>query len=158
MSWSADILGAEALVRKLRAIDAKMERRIIRRALAPAANLVRQAIRAEAPRGKTGKLARSVRITDVKVREAGVRRTVGVLVKPRTRYTHLVLMGSKPHAIAAKGRSLRVGPLLFGARVQHPGARANAFIGRAIDRVHVRATELVREGLAKFTLDAFREG
>ncbi len=128
------ITGVRGLVTHLRKLQATIERNRDR-ATRSAARLVARAIRHEAPvdreaSGRRGgkSLRRSVMVQPVP--------GVGYVVGPRSPLTHLVVKGTRPHQEFPKSRSAIAfpegGATMFTASVQHPGAKANPFIQRAL--------------------------
>jgi len=114
----------------LEAIPNTVRRKAMRQAVKPVA----QRARKEAPVGPRrgpGKLAKTIRYS---VRKGG---RVGV-VKAMARHAHLVHDGTKPHEIRSrhgKMMAMRIGGRMVMARaVHHPGARANPFMTRALER------------------------
>lgn len=124
------VKGADEVIAALQAYPAKVEARVVRNALAAGARVVRNAARAEVP-VRTGRLAKSIRTTS-RVRNG--KAIAGVRVGDKDKgvfYTHFVLGGTKPHSLVAKkGKGLRIGNTVRKS-VDHPGARANDFMGRA---------------------------
>lgn len=127
------VSGAQEVQAELLAYPAKVEQRVVRTSMAAGARVVRDAAKAEVPvRG--GKLRSSIRVS-TKARHGKV--TAGVRVgdiksKDGAFYAHMVLGGTKPHSLVPRkgGKGLRIGNVVRRA-VQHPGAKANDFMGRA---------------------------
>ena len=138
---AGSIEGLPALNRRLQRLDASMERKVIHAALAPAAKLLRDALKTATPK-KSGNLRKSIRIKDTFTKVEGVRRIVGVKVGPGASKTHpgyhahLVEFGTKPHVIRAgtrRGKATTARYLGskgrgFGAVVHHPGSRPRPFV------------------------------
>lgn len=141
METSIQMSGLRELRRRLDRIDANMERRILKNCLTPAAKVLRDAWKAAAPKGPTGNLKKSIRISEVTTGKSP-RRFAALKVGPGKSKTHpgyhahLVEFGTKAHEIVAgtrRGSSTGKKVLYFGGRfhgpvVRHKGARARPFL------------------------------
>jgi hypothetical protein len=98
------------------------------------AEKVEHAAKLEAPVGKTGDLRRQIRTTQS--RDVQGRYSTGYDVTSNAPYSIFVIKGTKPHTIT--GNPLlsffwpRVGANVVFRSVQHPGTKANNFLGRAL--------------------------
>ena len=126
MAGEIIINGIRQLETKLQRMSAEIERNK-RHAARSAANMVRRAMRREAPKA-TGKLRRNIRVLPV---------PGGYVVKPTGRVAHLVIKGTKPHPIGLKqAHALHftiAGGSVFVHSAEHPGAKANPFVARTRD-------------------------
>ncbi len=126
MASEVIVHGARAVHDHLRRMALRIETNKVKAAHAAAAVLAR-AMRNEAPRGKTGRLRASVRVTEV----AGL----GARVGPRSKEAKYVVRGTRPHTIEPRQAQalymqINGGPV-FAASAEHPGAKANPFVHRA---------------------------
>jgi HK97 gp10 family phage protein len=129
--------GAQEVQAELLAYPAKVEQRVVRNSLAAGARVVRDTAKQEVPK-RSGRLAKTIR---VKTRARDGQVTAGVRVgdlKQGVFYAHMVLGGTQPHAIPIRrAKALAVGQGVSGSQVvprrsvQHPGAKADDFMGRA---------------------------
>lgn len=125
------VYGVENELRKLEQLPVKVEVSVVRGALRAAGKKVEQVIQPRVPR-VSGDLVSTLRVS---TRKRG--RTISATVKIGNRkkgvfYAHMVLGGTKPHLIRARGNGALV---LHGGvvvkSVQHPGAPANDFMREA---------------------------
>jgi len=144
--------GLEAATALLGKYAAPELTKLLTKATKTGATAFRKPIRQETP-VDTGNLAKKI-----SVRKA--RRTPDAhLVGPKSRYSHLVVGGTKPHRIKAR----RVGGVLFfGGRmvpeVMHPGAAPNDFVERGFHRGRRDAESKMTAVLADPLKEATRRG
>jgi HK97 gp10 family phage protein len=134
----------------LQTIEMKARRRVVTAAVRAGCKEIVKEARARCPVDK-GDLRRQIRTTSVKTNK--VTGQVTGTVKPKQtkshkkkgqaragRYLHFVTAGTKPHDITPKRMiALKVGGQIV-SRVEHPGARAQPFMDRAIKAAWVSAT------------------
>lgn len=125
-----NIQGGAEVQAELLAYPAKVEAKVVRASLRAGAVVLREAIKADAPK-RTGALAGTVK---VKTKKKGGTLLAGVRVGDKKKgvfYAHMVLGGTKAHSINVKqAKGLNLGGTSRKS-VQHPGARANPFVDRA---------------------------
>lgn len=143
-----DVIGIQKAMKNLARLEYRIKAKILRRAVRVGSNVLKNAVRNEAPRGVTGKLRQA---TTVKVDRSRDRTTITGKVdlnrktyKTRHgriapfRYRHLVLAGTDPHTIRPRyAKAIRIGGRRgspFVGKVEHPGARPNDYWGRAYDK------------------------
>lgn len=97
----------------------------MRKGVMSGARLMATAIRHEAPK-KTGALRKSV--------QARSARGGGARVGPKARHAHLVIRGTRPHTIRAKGGGMLNLGGYFARSVRHPGSKPNPFVARGADK------------------------
>lgn len=155
-----DLQGAEDLIRKLREVAPKLEKRELRKAVASASQLVLKSARQRCPVGPgvdpKGKPRIALRRSlDKKIKQ--YKKASTGIIGPKYRqapHSHLVHDGTKPHKIfLPSGKSVRmksgfaiVGPYLF----NHPGAKANPFLLDAWNSSKVPALGAIKASLRKF--------
>lgn len=150
MTLEFTVEGEEVVSRYLERFEQpELGRRLQRVATAGAGALVRP-IREEAKRSfrghgrNPGLLAKSVRA------RRGRRDRPSVVVGPTAPHRHLVIRGTRPHIIKPRTQPL----LYFNGRwwagaVNHPGARPNPFVERAVERERGRFIEGVRKHIQR---------
>ena len=123
--------GAVEAIALLNQFPVEMEVKIARAGLRRMGEVVAQAIRFRVPT-RTGLLAGTVRVT---TRKRGKEISAGVRIGNRKKgifYAHMVLGGTRPHQITARGNgALRILGGIIVKKIQHPGARANPFVEQA---------------------------
>lgn len=146
----AKLLNREKALRKLAAIP-PVVRSAAKQALAQSADEITEAIRAAAPRGKTGELKKSVAQTwgGGKVRYSSLSGLTGESGDPdlsvrisagnsKVRYAHLVEWGVAPHINGG----------IF-AGTEHPGTRAQPFFYPTYRRMRRRARSRISRAVTK---------
>jgi len=174
VTGSVTITGVSDVLRQLHGLSGAELQKKAARSLAKSVRAeVVPVVKAEAPVTSTGHPkgryphpARNLRdsITARSLKRRGPDELAAYSVWPRSRkgakhrgwYRHMVILGTKPHMITARGhasptataivrRFNRGGALalhfggLFVPMVRHPGARANPFIARALTRIDQHA-------------------
>lgn len=153
MSELLHVKGLPQLEKTLGQVPAKLEAKILRGALRAGANVVLNEVRSRVP-VKSGRLAKTLRIS------TGVRRgvvTARVVAGDRKRgvfYAHMVEGGTKRHTIRGRrGKGLRIGGIegrvIVTNRVEHPGARARPFMRPALESSATAALEAVAAYIRK---------
>lgn len=141
MSQNENIIGGAALDALLQTLPAKMEKNIMRSALAAGARVYRDEAKQQVPK-QSGKLAESIRVS-TRTRGGSVSASAkagGKLV----RYAHLVEYGTRPHIIKAKpGSALNVNGQEVKS-VNHPGAKPKPFMRPAADKSFAAAVAAVQ--------------
>lgn len=141
------LMGVEAALQKLQAVNRSVGRRIIRKCVRASVQVAAKRGKSDVPKGLHGLLKKSLGWKLLKQR-AGIFKAAG-LVGPRTKvflrvingkridpgkYGHLVEGGTKPHAILPKTKTRLAfrsgGRLRVVKSVRHPGARRTGFLGR----------------------------
>jgi HK97 gp10 family phage protein len=150
--------GLAALESMLAQLPDKIERNIVRGALrAGSREFVKEAQR-RVPR-KTGRLAKSIRVSVRKVRGALVATTKAG--NKEAFYAHLVEFGTAAHLIKpANAKALAVAGRAV-AKVRHPGGRAQPFMRPAFDiggqRAVLSYAAYMRKRLTKAGIDRLTE-
>lgn len=126
-----EIKGAEEIYKMLSGLPEKMEVRILRGAVRAGAKTVLDEAQSRAPVRK-GALRSSLRVS-TRSKRGQVRASVvaGGNKKGGVFYAAMVEGGTKAHVIKARKKSLIVGGGFF-RYVNHPGAKANPFMGAAL--------------------------
>ena len=107
----------------------------------------------------TGELRKQIGFVKVRKKRNGLfQGRIGVVGNERP-LEHLIEFGTAPHTITAKGKTLvRKSPLaFFGKTVQHPGTRAQPFLGPAVHQMAKAALDLMAESLRKTIARAGRK-
>lgn len=144
---TVQLMGVEACLQKLQAVNRSVGRRILRKGVRASVQLGAKRGKGHVPKGQHGLLRKSLGWKLMKQRP-GIFKAAG-MVGPRTKvflrvingrrvdpgkYGHLVEGGTKPHVINAKdGKRLafrRGGKSVVVKSVRHPGARRTGFLGR----------------------------
>lgn len=130
----AQIGGGLVSIRGLKEVQdalAKVEgpelKKLLQKASTAGAKAVKPYVKAETPKGKTGRLRRSISATQArKDRPAAI-----VKFRPKVAYyRHMVIGGTKAHRIRFPDQKAAGVPKREG-NIQHPGAKGNDIIGRA---------------------------
>lgn len=168
------IHGGAELDRLLQTLPVKLERNIMRAALANGARVIMREAKALAPVGQPsntnaqeyggypGALRDSVRVSTGVTRKgeafasvkAGGRTKKGADVF----YAHIVEFGARRHIIRPRpGKKLNIGGQFIGGTVEHPGVRPQPFMRPALDAKLSEAlaatTVYIRKRLAKEGID-----
>jgi hypothetical protein len=129
-----DIRGLEAAMAALAKLDAPSVKKVLQKASSAGAKPLKKAVQFETPKGKTGKLKKSISAGQArKDRPAAI-----VKFRPKIAYyRHMVMNGTKAHRIpfpsqVKPGHTRQIGARI--GRIRHPGARANNIMGRAWDK------------------------
>lgn len=139
MSTRLTLEGMDELESALNSLPSTVRRTIMADAIRPAAELVRAAVEARAPRGATGKLAKSI-VT----RETQVNGEPSAVVVPNRKrggggaHAHLVEYGTAPH----EGK-------YYGRPSQHPGTSANPFWEPAVNATEPAAMDLMERAVGE---------
>lgn len=168
------IEGGLELDRLLQTLPVKLEKNIMRAALAAGARVIMREAKAKAPVGQPsnvnaseyggypGALRDSVRVT------TGVTRTgqafASVKAGGRTKkgadvfYAHIVEYGARRHMIRPRAKkALEIGGKFVGGEVDHPGVRPQPFMRPAVDsklpEALLEVTSQIRKRLAKEGID-----
>jgi len=135
MTLDLKMTGANKVIAKLKAIHATVERNKDRAARS-AANIVRRAVRREAPRGKSRPYSRKPGVlrSSVKVKKV---LGEGYLVTPGP-LKYLVVKGTVAHDISPKAQAVlrfadSSGSPAFSRGTHHPGTAPNPFVDRAFN-------------------------
>lgn len=142
VAGSVTITGLDELQERMKDLSAGAQRRVLRRGLVKAANVVRQEARKRAP-VRTGRLKRGVR-TKVTVRRDGL--AVAQIYPGRSaRHGLFAERGTQPHVIRPRtAKVLADGRTVYGRTVQHPGQPARPWMKPAAEAAHGAANEAFR--------------
>jgi len=141
VGFGIEVSGLEEVQRLLAKYDEKTLKRTLQKASSASAKFLKPKVQAAAPRGRTGKLRKSISATQAK------RDRPAAIVKARPKvafYRHMVIGGTKAHRIRfpdqkAAGVSKALG------NIQHPGSKANPFMERTADRYGDEAFQIARK-------------
>ncbi|MES2787674.1 MAG: HK97-gp10 family putative phage morphogenesis protein [Pseudomonadota bacterium] len=146
MTEDRNITGGRELDAFMQTLSAKVEKNIMRSALAAGARVIRTAAQQNVPE-ELGELKRSIRVTT-----KAVKGTVSASVKAGSKkafYWRFVEFGTAPHVINPKNGNA----LVFGGGIarslMHPGARAKPFLRPALDSAADAALAAVAEQIKK---------
>ena len=126
MAVGIDVRGVPGVVAALDKLGGAPMKSALQKASTAGAKALRPFIKAEAPRGKTGKLRRSISARKAK------RDLPAAIVSARPKvafYRHMVIGGTRAHAIRFPNQVAAGVPKTQG-NIRHPGAKANPFIAR----------------------------
>ncbi len=130
MSFTVDIQGLDQVRARLAKFEARKLDKAMRKATVTAVKVLVAPMKAAAPRGKTGKLRRSI--------TARKGRGISAVVGPRSKtafYRHMVIRGTKPHVLKGPGFvKFPDGQVRRAAGIRHPGSRGNDFVDFVVDR------------------------
>lgn len=158
MSVNVKLLGDKKLDKKLKELESRTQKKVVRKAMRNTAKAVQKDVRSAAPVA-SGRLRKSIKVRaskrsrrriGIEVR-TGERSELGIEPSERGYYPASIEFGSRPHQIedvVIDGEPRKV--------VTHPGTRPNPFIRGTMDRkrrqyLRKLAREIGRgiEGLAK---------
>lgn len=160
MSDNQIITGGAALAEFLKTLPLKLEKNIMRSALAAGARVIAAEVKAKAPVGPpstenvklygayAGALRDSVRVStkNEKGGKISAKVTVGGQNKKGAKvfYAHFVEFGTKAHKIKpGKKRAMALGGALLTTTIDHPGAKPKPFVRPAFDSKSGAAMEAV---------------
>ena len=174
MSIAVQLQGLPELAELLKDVDDKMRKRELKRVISHGANIIREAIRGEAPVSKRGGYY------DKEKRAAGnLKKSVGVRWNKKQRtekviayigankvkgvdafYHHMVISGTQPHLIPFHNKSIQgrtqktmnfsiAGREVTVTRVQHPGAAPNDFVSKGFAQGQAAAAAVISDKAAK---------
>lgn len=154
------IFGGQELAKLLQTLPVKLEKNIMRAALAAGARVIAQEAKANAPVGKPsnvaaekygaypGALRDSVRVTSRFTRDGKATASVkaGGKAKKGAKvfYAHMVEFGTGQHLIRPRAKkALQMGGQIVRGEVMHPGVRPRPFMRPAADGKLAEATAAV---------------
>lgn len=148
MADTTHVKGLDQLNAFLQQLPVKIERNVLRGSLRAGMNVVKPVAQSSI-HSVSGALAKGLKVG---TRARGGTVTANLRATGPHRYiAHLVEFGTRPHRIAAKGKSLFFGGV-FAKSVDHPGARAKPFLRPALDgqaqAAVIAAAEYMKERLA----------
>lgn len=153
------VKGLKPLLKRLKALPPRVQRKVLRPAVSKAATPVVKAAKRNAPTG-TGltpdgrerpHLKKTIAKTRAKVgKKTG---TVYVVVGPKANqaaHSHLVHDGTAPHDITLTQPLVLQNTLLpAGTVIHHPGAQAQPFLADAVDATAGRAQSILKREVGK---------
>jgi HK97 gp10 family phage protein len=157
MDFSIKITGLDQINAVLKQLPENIGRRAANTAVRAAGMTIRKAIMARIPKGKTGNLAKSIKVKKQRDQQGKTTYTV----YSSAPHAHLVEYGTAPHIIVAGRKTNRKstyetgkktlsdGSSIFGTQINHPGAKAEPFFRPAFDESAERALANMREVMAK---------
>lgn len=154
----AEIAGLKPLLKRLKVLPERSQRRVLRPAITKAATPIVKAARRLAPKGTglthSGRERRHLGKTITKTRAKLYRRTGTVMAiigpaKGEAPHSHLVHDGTQPHAIVLT-KPLQLGRVTLpaGFTIPHPGAKANPFLSRAVDATRAQSQAILQRAIA----------
>lgn len=148
---SAEIVGLDKLAEALKALVDR-PRKDFRKAVRVGSNIIRKEMRAQAPKGETKKLSRSIRY---KIKAKGDE--VVSRIAPKKFTARFAEKGTRPRTIKTKNaRVLSDGSTIYGTEVQHPGARSQPFIRSSHDASKGEAQAAMADVLKQSIKEAIR--
>jgi len=128
-----------------------MKGKYVRQAIDDWSSILVGEIKKETP-VDSGKLRKNIKASDIV--ESGSRFSFRVYVGGGVKYGNIVLNGSKPHKIKPKTKkALAVPGLGVYKSVQHPGTKANDFVGRGVSKSIGRLEDMLGDAIKKDILD-----
>ena len=147
MSTSIDVRGIPEVQQALRELSAPASRKALQKASTAGAKVLKPYVKAEAPRGKTGKLIRSI-----SSRQARKERPAAVVVaRPKVAYyRHWVIRGTAPHMIRFPTQKAAGVPKAQG-NIAHPGIRrGNDFMTRGFNAGRDNAEQAIEKVMGDY--------
>ncbi len=143
------ISGMRELALNLDQFPEKLQRKALANSLRAAGRVIKSLALFNVP-VKSGRLRRSIRVTIV--RKNG-RITARIIAGRRVKkedpfYAWMVEGGTQAHEIRPKGKKSLFIAGLFAEQIHHPGARAKAFLGPALEDGADSALQVMRDALA----------
>lgn len=122
----------QKIQKKFKSLVDRTQQKVVKKAVKETLKPVQTAVKSKAPKGESGMLKRSIRITTKGYRRNGIvvgmvgvariaKEVNGKLVKP-SMYAHLVEYGTKAHGPKTK-KIMSNGKMVFGKRVRGTNAR-----------------------------------
>jgi hypothetical protein len=142
---SVTIVGLKELQRELDKMEPGPLNKTLQKGMTASGKFLKPHVQAAAPRGKTGKLKKSVSARQAR------RQKPGAIISARPKvafYRHMVIGGTKPHRIRFPDqRASGVGK--GEGNIYHPGAKAQPFISRTADRFEEPAAKVAMDAIKK---------
>jgi len=167
------IQGGAELDKMLQTLPVKLEKNIMRAALAAGARVIMREAKALAPVGRPsntnareyggypGALRDSVRVTTRFTKDGQA--TASVKAGGRTKkgadvfYAHIVEYGARRHIIKPRAKRMQIGDNFVAGQVEHPGVRPRPFMRPAADTKMAEAVDVatayIRKRLTKEGID-----
>lgn len=153
----ARVTGIKPLLKRLRQLPDRAQRRVLRPAVTKASTPIVKAARRLAPKGTgltpSGRDRPHLGKTITKTRAKLYHKTGTVMVvigpeKGQAPHSHLVHDGTQPHAIVlTKPLSLGRVTLPAGFVIRHPGAKAQPFLADAVDATRAQSQAILRRSI-----------
>ena len=155
----AQVSGLKPLLRRLKVLPERMQRRVLRPAVTKASTPIVKKARRIAPVGDgttpDGRDRKHLAKTITKTRAKLSRKTGSVMVvlgpaKGEAPHSHLVHDGTQPHDIVLT-RPLSLGRVTLpaGFVIRHPGARAQPFLSDAVAATRTQSQRILKQSIAK---------
>lgn len=141
MSVAVEIRGIPEVQTMLGKLEGPAAKKALQAATKEGGKVLKKTVKAEAPRGATGNLRKSVSARTVR------RDRPGTVVSPRPKiafYRHMVIGGTKAHMIRFPDQKA-AGVPKSGGNIPHPGAKPNPFVSRGFDRGQAAAMAAVEK-------------
>ena len=157
-STSVRVEGIKPLLRRMKALPDRAQRRVLRPAVSKATTPIVKAARRLAPKGTglthDGRQRKSLRKAITKTR-AKLHRPSGTVyvvagAAREAPHAHLVHDGTEPHQIML-GSPLNLGTVVLpeGFVIQHPGSRPNPFLKNALDATQSQSQSILQKNIAE---------
>lgn len=141
-----DVRGVPEVQRALSQLSGSPEaKRALQKASTAGAKTLKPFVQAEAPRGATGRLRKSV-----SSRQARKERPAAIVsARPKVAfYRHMVIRGTRPHMIRFPSQRAAGVPRSQG-NIAHPGSRGNAFVARGFEAGRSAAESKIEQTMAE---------
>ena len=145
-SVEISIRGLDEVQRALSKLDGPALRTVLQKASSAGAKTIKPFVQAETPKGKTGRLRKSISATQArKDRPAAI-----VKFRPKVAYyRHMVIQGTKAHRIRFASQKAAGVPKRDG-NIRHPGHRGNDVMGRAWDKGKGPTLKAVNDSIRQY--------
>ena len=162
-----DLTGADQLKKVLSAFEVKVQKKLLRKAVAKASRpMVKEARKNARKIKESGLLAASM---GVRIKRYPKSMSYVAVIGPRTgfkskkrnslsgqralrnpsNYAHLVEFGTRPHEISSENRSMIIGGIYIKGAIKHPGSRPKPFLRPAFDKYKGTALKLIAQSISE---------
>jgi len=158
-AFTAEIRGLKQVTRRLRKLPGKLQRRVLRSAVQKSGTIIKKAAKKLVPVGEgttsDGRPREHLKNTIERTRAKWYPKTGTMLVvvgpeKNKGFHAHLVHDGTKPHQIVlTKPLVLNNVVLPPGFAINHPGAKAQPFVDRAVRATRGTVIKKLSDSIAK---------
>ena len=132
--FTVRIENIDAIRQRLSGLSQRLRTNIMRGGMRAAVAVIRKLAREEAPRGRTGNLRRSIRVSTRSFRDGTVTGTIKA-GGPVAFYANIVEVGAQPHSISVtRANALALGPRTFVKAVDHPGFAGRGYMRKAAEQ------------------------
>jgi len=143
---SLDIQGVPELQRALAKLTGHDLKKALQKASTAGAKTIKPFVKAETPKGKTGRLRKSV-----SARQARRERPAAIVVfRPKVAYyRHMVIGGTKPHRIRFPDQKA-AGVSKTRGNIQHPGHGGNPIMSRAWSKGKRQTLDAINKSIGDY--------